>query len=419
MRKIDCLKSVAAGTVALLLCSDVGAFTLEKRIGGVDTKLKIYGFAQLEARGGKGSIDDEQDANVKFTAQRIRLGWNYSADIVRGKVFMDFNQDAQVNSVNGDVGMPKHIKDAFIALRFDKAFVPKLGLLKMPHGMSFTIPGWNLDIVERGLDKKLALERNLGFMISGRDMFLGNNGKVNGFEMGHERAWKGFGYDLMIANQAGRSGAVANVDPGDANSYAARVMFDYTEALHTELSYGISESAGGIAGHITGKSASTVDLDPLSPTYGTITTTLETVPEDTKDYRSLNFGIDSHLDELNLKFEYFDSENIKGVKGWEESTYALTGTYYVTDTLELAGKHIQASAEKAGVDSDLGNSYIGFNYYFSPFDNKMDRESKRNRNAHKIVVNYIVASGDTGAGKWNGLGGYLDDAIVLQGQFKF
>jgi hypothetical protein len=55
--------------------------------------------------------------------------------------------------------------------------------------MGFTIPGWNLDIVERGFDKQLAMERNMGIMLSGRDMFFGNNGKVNGFEMGHERPW--------------------------------------------------------------------------------------------------------------------------------------------------------------------------------------------------------------------------------------
>ncbi|SFV68747.1 hypothetical protein MNB_SM-4-129 [hydrothermal vent metagenome] len=30
----------------------------------------------------------------------------------------------------------------------------------MPNGMSFTMPGWNLDISERGFDKALVLERN-------------------------------------------------------------------------------------------------------------------------------------------------------------------------------------------------------------------------------------------------------------------
>lgn len=406
----NCIKIAAAAAAALVLCTDASAFTLKKKIGDVDTKLKIYGFAQLDARGGDGSFtknSTEQDADVKFSAQRIRLGWNYSAGIVRGKVFMDFNQDAEVNAVNGDVGLPKDIKDAFISLRFDKAFSTKFGLIKMPHGMSFTIPGWNLDIVERGFDKQLVLERNMGIMISGRDMFLGNNGKVNGFEMGHERAWKGFGYDLMIANQAGRSKAVKNVKPGDANSYAARLMFDYTEKLHTELSYAISESAGGILGHI--------DDTQTALTVGS------------EDYKSLNFGIDSHLEETNLKFEYFNSENIKGEKGWDESTMSLTATHYVTDTVELVAKHIMADAERivAGntVKTDLSNTYIGFNYFLAAFDNKMDRNSKRKRNSAKISFNYIVASGDTsdvaGPEKFNGLGGYRDDAWVLQAQYKF
>ncbi len=158
------MKNLPLYLIGLSLLSSVHAFSLEQRLGNVDTKLKVYGFVQVEARGEKGSIDDTQDSNVKFDAQRIRLGFNYSANIVRGKLFIDFNQNSEVNAVNGDVGLPKHIKDAFIALRFNKAFIPKFGLLKMPHGMSFTMPGWNLDIVERGLDKKLALERNSGYI---------------------------------------------------------------------------------------------------------------------------------------------------------------------------------------------------------------------------------------------------------------
>ncbi|MGB5965017.1 MAG: hypothetical protein WBG65_05740, partial [Sulfurimonadaceae bacterium] len=361
--------------------------------GDVDTKLDIYGFAQLEARGGDAFINpDTQDASVKFGAQRIRLGWNYTAGKVRGKVFLDFNQP---HTDSSGVGMPNMIKDAFVSYVQDDALVLKVGLIKMPHGMSFTIPGWNLDIVERGFDKQLAMERNVGIMLSGRDMFLGNNGKVNGFEMGHERPWKGFGYDIMIGNQAGRSGAVTAAKPGDANSYVGRVMFDYTEMLHTELSYAISENAGG-----------------LDKTAGAA---------DQEDYKSLNFGIDSHfLDGANAKFEYFDSENLQGVKGWDESTMAFTGTYAINKYFEPAVKHIQGSAEKGGVSTKLGNTYVGLNLYISPFDDKMDRSSKRKRNAHRMQFDYVIASGDTdGAVQWNGLKGYKADGFLCQYQYKF
>jgi len=412
MKKVTKLGMAAAAATLLCTADASAAYTMQKKIGDVDTKLDIYGFAQLEARGGDGTFEDSKDvvadehAAVKFGAQRIRLGWNYTAGKVRGKVFLDFNQD---HSDKGGVGIPDMVKDAFVSYVHDDYLALKVGLIKMPHGMGFTIPGWNLDIVERGFDKALAMERNVGIMLSGRDMFLGNNGKVNGFEMGHERPWKGFGYDIMIGNQAGRSGAVSNAKAGNANSYVGRIMFDYTEALHTELSYAVSESAGGIKGQV-------INGNPA-------------LTENTENYESLNFGIDSHFaDGANVKFEYFNGHNIQGEKDRDESTYALTGTYAINEYIEPAFKHIQGSAENAaGNKADLGNTYIGVNLYISPFDNKMDRGSKRNRNAHRMQFNYVVASGDTdieanGKSKWlnaGGLKGYVNDAWLFQYQFKF
>ena len=404
MKKINSIKIAVTAAAALLLCTDASAFTMKKKVGDVDTKIKFYGFSQLQAEGGDGTIKDGQGANVKFNAQRIRWGLNYIAGPVRGKLFMDFNELNKPNSNPTDrkdikddgVAMPSFIKDAFAAYKFSDEVQAKLGLIKMPHGMSFTIPGWNLDIVERSFDKKLAMERNTGLMISGRDIGFGNNAKVNGLEMGHERPMKGFGYDLQIANQAGRSAAVTKAKSGDANAYAARLHFDWTEALHTELSYAISESAGGYNADAT---------------------------LDTEDYKSLNFGIHSSFDKTDLKFEYYDSENIKGVAGWDESTLAFTATHYVTDTFELAAKHVMASSEKAGVSADLTNTYIGFNLFLEAFDNKMTRNGKRKRNAHKIVANYVVTGGDDGTtGTWNTgahLGGVLDDKWVIQYQYKY
>jgi len=402
MKKVTKLSMAAAAATLFMAADASAAYTLSKKIGDVDTKLDIYGFAQLEARGGDGSFEDkngvvpDEHADVKFGAQRIRLGWNYTAGKVRGKVFLDFNQK---HTDAGGVGIPDMVKDAFVSYVADDALVLKVGLIKMPHGMSFTIPGWNLDIVERAFDKALAMERNVGIMLSGRDMFFGNNGKVNGFEMGHERPWKGFGYDLMIGNQAGRSGAVINASPGNANSYAARLMFDWTELLHTEVSYAVSENAGGIAGQ---------------PGTG--------LTANTEDYKSLNFGIDSHfLDGANVKFEYFDSKNLQGVDGWDESTMALTGTYAINKYIEPAFKSIQGFATDGVDDTKLNNTYLGVNLYISPFDGKMDRMSRRNRNAHRMQFNYVIASGDTAgsATVWNGLKGYKNDAWLFQYQFKF
>jgi len=379
-------------SLALLSTINLSAFDIKKKSGDVDTKLKIYGFSQLEARSGDGVIQDNQDADVLFSAQRIRLGINYTADKVFGKLFIDFNKPHDDKS---GIGMPDMAKDVFVGYLHSNEFYAKIGIMKMPHGMGFTIPGWNLDVIERGFDKKLALERSMGVMISGRGIG-GSGNKVNGFEMGHERPWHGFGYDIMVANQAGRSGSVTNAKKGNDNSYAVRVMYDNGETLHTELSYGVSAQAGGIKNQeVNG----------------------EALEKGTLAYKSINFGVDSHFGKGNAKFEYFDSQNIKGVNDWDESSYALTGTYYLTDNMEMALKHIQANAEKSNVSTDLGNTYIGLNIYLAPFNNKMNRAEKRKRNAHRIQLNYVVASGDKT--EWNGVGGYRDDAILTQYQYKF
>jgi len=394
---------LAAGTAAVLLMatSAHAGYTMKQKVGDVDTKLTIFGFAQLEAVGGKGMEIKNAGSTAKagtdlgFRAQRIRLGWKYVAGKVRGKVFIDFNQKSQDPSATNGASVPNYIKDAFIAYKFNNAFIPKLGVIKMPNGMGFTMPGWNLDIAERGFDKSLVLERNLGLMISGRGIgFAGN--KVNGFEMGHDRPWKGFGYDVMIANQASRSKAAGSSKMG-GNSYAVRGMFDYTEKIHTEISYAKSENADG----------KTNDL-----TNGV-------------DYSNINVGIDSNLQKLSLKAEYTTAHNILGIQDYDEDTYTATAAYFVMPNLELVAKTIQGSAQKGtnAATTKLGNTYLGFNLFISQPYSDFSRKSKKARNQQKVVFNYILASGsgatEDAANKWTGLGGYRDDAFIVQYQFKF
>ncbi|WP_373003900.1 hypothetical protein [Sulfurimonas sp.] len=408
MKKNTMIKLAAGAAAVLLMTTSAQAgYTMKKKVGDIDTKLTFFGFAQLEMVGGDGmkikeaGAVNKADADVAFRAQRIRLGWKYVSGPVRGKVFLDFNQNSDVNSAGSDAtdgaSMPKVIKDAFVSYVFDPAFVAKLGLIKMPHGMSFTMPGWNLDIAERGLDKSLVLERNTGLMISGRDIGLGNNGKVDGLEMGHERPWKGFGYDIMIANQASRSSAAGSKEFA-GNSYAVRGMFDYTEKLHVEASYALSENADGL---------------DATATSG-------------EDYKSVNIGVDSNLGELSLKAEYTTGDNILGVKDYNEKVWTATAGYFVLPSLELVGKHISAEAEgKTGNThkTELANTYLGFNYFIASPYQDMSRKAKRARNQHKVVFNYIVASGsgatEVAADKWTGLSGYRDDAFIAQYQFKF
>ena len=410
MKKNTMIRLAASVAAILLMSTSAQAgYTMKKKVGDVDTKLTVFGFAQLEAVGGEGMQIKEAgstanaDTNLAFRAQRIRLGWKYVSGKVRGKVFLDFNQDATGASdhTNGDA-IPKLVKDAFISYVADPALVVKVGLIKMPNGMSFTMPGWNLDITERGFDKSLALERNTGIMISGRDMFLGNNGKVNGFEMGHERPWKGFGYDIMIANQASRSKA-AGSQPMGGNSYAIRGMFDYTEKLHFEASYGLSENADGKV---------KVNTDPTQVTNG-------------ESYSNINVGLDSNLGKLSLKAEYYNAHNINGTKDYDEQVGTATVGYFVIPSLELAAKHVQGTATKGtnANSTELGNTYIGFNYFLSSPSQGFSRKAKRGKNQHKVVFNYILASGsgatEVAADKWTGLSGYRADAFIAQYQFKF
>ncbi|SFV52127.1 hypothetical protein MNB_SV-14-215 [hydrothermal vent metagenome] len=394
MKKSNMIKIATGLAFTLLTTTSISAISWKHKNAGSDAKLVMFGFSQINADMGDGAINKDSDSKVKFGADRIRLGWKYFSGNVVGKVFLDFNQATDKKE---DTGFRRVMKDAFVGYNFNNNLQVKAGLIKTPVGMGFTIPGWNLDVIKRGFDKKLAFERGAGLMLSGRDMGFGNNAKVNGLEMGHERPWKGFGYDLMIANQTTRSGAVkeSNHKDSEGNAYMGRVMFDWGQELHTELSYGTSPMAGGT--------------------------------KDSKDYNVLNFGVDSHLGRSNLKFEYYDVKNIQGRDGWDMSTTAVTGTYFITDTVELAVKDIRGSEKLDRQTSDVSNTYLGVNFYLNPANNKMDRSNKRKRNSHKVMINYVVAGGDTKTfnvsqdenfkGKTGSF--YRDDAILAQYQFKF
>jgi len=351
------------------------------------SKHKFFGFSQVGAKWGDGAkLGDEAD--LAFEADRVRLGWKYWSGPLAAKVFLDF-----AKSGDGNIEVPNMIKDAFITYKFDDAAVVKAGVIKTPVGMGFTIPGWNLDVIKRGFDKKLAFERAFGVMLSGRDIGFGNNGKVDGLEMGHERPWKGFGYDLMVTGATGRSGAVKSPDEMSkaGNAYMGRVMFDWGQELHAEASYGETPNADGI-----------------------------TASNGAPDYEVLNLGIDSHFDRANVKAEYYDVSNIRGTAGWDMNTLALSGTYYLTDTLEAAVKYIGGSADKGGLSADAANTYIGLNYFINPKDNKMDRKGRRSRNKHRVQLNYVLASGDTAEFADVNVGSFFaDDAILMQYQFKF
>jgi hypothetical protein len=371
------------------------AITTKKTVGEKEIKVTAYGFMQYEARGGEGLSGDHD--GLRFQAQRVRLGTNFFVGKVFGKLFLDFNQ----SHTNGEAGLPKMIKDGFVGYKFNNSAYVKMGMFKTPVGMSFTIPGWNLDNIERnGMDKGLVLERDFGVMLSGR--LIGGPAdqeiKVNGTEMGHERWGKGFGYDIGIFNPAGRSSSVTwdTEILGDALAYTGRVHYDFGPTLHTEASFGTSEQAGGW-----------ID-DPGTPEV-----------EMSDDYDVFDLGVNAFLldNKLNLKGEFISGENIRGMTGRDQTCLTFTAGYMVKNNVELIVKHYMADATRdddpALEDTDLGNTYLGVNFYLEPLKFK-----PRSLQSHKIVLNYVLTSGDDG-GEWHGLGGYQDEVYMMQYQYKF
>ncbi len=365
--------------VALMAPGTASAkITLKDKVGNKEIKVKMYGFSQFEMRGGDGQ---SAEGGLFFKAQRIRVGFNYFHGPIAGKLFLDFNQ----SHTKDEGGLPKMIKDAFVAYKWSNSAFIRLGMIKTPIGMSFTNPGWNLDIVERNkLDKGLVFERDFGLMLSGRLIGQPEDSKMkcNGLEMGHERRGYGLGYDIGIFNPAGRSAAVTWDKSllGDALAYAGRIHYDHGRPFHLEVAYGVSEQAGGPG---------------------------------TEDYSVWDLGVLTSHPTWEASFEYVNGHNIKGVKDMDQETFSVMFGYMAADNVELMVKHYQASADNpVSGSSDLGNTYVGFNWYLSPL-----RYKARDFQRHKIVFNYIFATGDTDS--WTGKWGYLDDGWVIQWQYKF
>ena len=431
-------------TLALAFLLSPGAVlakvTLKETIDNQDlgitqeTKLQLYGFSQLEMRGGDGWLYGVQDgirspltgndigeqirlrsraddSGIFFNAQRIRVGFNYFTGRLAGKLFLDFNQPHE-RLFGVDAGMPRMIKDAFVAYKFQNAAFIRMGMIKTPLGMDFTTPGWNLDIIQRSLlEKGLVLERQAGVMLSGRLIGFENKMQVNGLEMGNERQGKGFGYDIGVFNPTSRSASVINTDQivGKGLAYVGRAHFDLGKPLHVELAYGVSQEAGGYTPEDNG-----------------------TPEEVTEDYKVLDFGIMTEIidSRLELKLEYINGKDIRGLKGYNQQTVAFTAGFLFAKWGQVVVKTYQAEAElteQPQIDSSkMGNTFLGLNFFFNRVGT-----SHRDLQRNKIVVNYIITNGDEGivdpiegiaprdSGVWYGIGGFADNTFGIQWQYKY
>ena len=316
-----------------------------------DEKHPFFGLVQV-------GLDLNKDNRVDFESDRFRIGWRYSYNNLFAKVSLDFTK----NGI-GDIEVANIIKDLYLSYKINNSFILKSGIFKTPVGMGFSFSGANLDVIKRGFDKKLAFERAMGVMLSGRNI---------GFDKS-----KGFGYDIMITGATGRSGAVISPDNIDRvdNGYMGRLIFDWTKSIHLELAYGLSPNADG-------------NTSINSP-----------------DYRVFNMGLGLDWNKINFKAEYYSVDNIRGVKDWDMNTLAISSTYDINNKSELAIKDIMGRESIAGEKSNAINSYFGLNYYTN--------RKKRDR----IAINYVYSDVDD---KFKGVGElYRDDTILIQYQIKF
>jgi len=373
---------VAAFLAASILPATVNAAVtiVNKDVGGQKLKVKLFGYSQITAESGNGlghSATDEKN-DLRFGADRVRLGYKLSLGKAFSKLQIDFNKtDSSSNPGQAD----EIIKDAVVGYKFDQAASFKIGQFKTPVGMDFNTSGAKLDVTKRGMEKKLVLERSAGAMLSGR--------KIGGI----------FGYDVGIFNPATRSAAVGDPDslksaatehgaPGNDYAYALRGMVDW-QKLHVEVSYGKSGEAAG-SKYATG----TRDAD----------------------YSVWDIGASYKWNDLTLKGEYIAGSDVKGVNGQDETVWYLHAGYRFTPMLEGVVRHYQARYEKGAVTADLGNTYLGLNLFLNQSSIYQAR----------VQLNYVIASGDDGWGansyvKQSGVvtKGYADNVILLQFQVGF
>lgn len=339
--------SACAASALTLLIAGVAPGTVSA------AEWRPLGFAQLTAE----AIDDAD--GVDFGADRVRAGARFSAGDFGGALVLDFNVPNAGDRTPGT--LTNVIKDVFVDWRFRPGWRARVGQFKTPLGMDFNVPGNALDITKRGMERALVFERDPGAMLSARDLVAG------------------LGFDVGVFNPAGRSGATmhTSAQEGEANAYVGRLHWD-VENLHAEAAYGVSEEAGGPG---------------------------------TEDYAALDIGLRYRLEALTLKAEWLEGSDIRGVDGQDERVVYAHADYRLSPVLGLVLRHYDTHSDDAvGVESDLGNTYLGVNLY-----PELDAPLQL-----RVQVNAVIESGD-GAGFGGIADGarFTDDGVLAQLQVGF
>ena len=341
------------------------AVSIEMKGGELEgLKINMFGVAQLEAV----QIDQPGDQdNFAFDADRIRFGFKVKWDEWSGALQFDAKE-----SGGNPATLSKFVRDAFVAYKFDNAFQLKFGQYKTPVGMAANASGSDLPLIKRTMVSRLVLDRDIGVMLSGRKIEMGE---------GH------LGYDLGIFNPADRSKAASidKVQKGQDYAYAARLMYDLGKTFHVEASAAKVENAGGI------------EDDGMDGIVGT------------EDYDVFDVGAIYTQGPLRLRAEYIDGHNVYGERDRDEEAWFLEAGYSFNDIVEGVARYQRAETDIAGVQTDLSRHEVGVNLFLG--------QTKRNG---RVQLNYASVGGDESdyAGVAGG-GNNRYDAILAQVQFAF
>lgn len=332
----------------------------------------FWGFSQLTVE----QFDRDSDRDgVEFDADRVRFG----AKMKWGKWFGNLHFDANdTRCCQGDNdtqqqkrvgGLDTFIRDANAGYKFSNAAKIKVGQFKTPLGMAFNGSGKKLPLPKRTFTDRLAFDRTLGLMLSGR--------KIGGAKD------SGLGYDLFFGNPVGRAGTArqSKDQVGDEHTWVARAMYDMGKNFHVEASYGEVGEAGGPS---------------------------------TEDLETFDVGISGKLSpNLAYRSEFIQADNVRGVDGDEEEAWFVELSYAFNKMLQGVIRYEGADFEDAdAADSDIRAMEVGVNMYLG-----------QNKTNNRVQISYRSVSGDEEDYKGRAAtGGFADhkwDAILGQVQFSY
>ncbi len=304
--------------------------------------------------------DLSDDHGVVFGNQRVRLVTRAKSDRMYGKLQVDF--DKADDGAEDPATMDAVVKDAEAGYVVDERTRISFGLFKTPLGMDFLASGTKLDIIKRGMEKGLVIERAVGVMAS-------------------VELPEGLGVQAGVFNPATRSRAIdgsGDTAPiaGEDYTFVGRGTWD-RGPWHAEIAYGLAQSSAEAEGTAA------------------------------EDYGVFDVGVRYQQGPLTAKAEFITGSGIENLDGRDQSVWYVHGGYMVTGWLEGVARFYSGQYEQGDLEQDASNLFLGANVFLT--------EDRRNG---RLQVNYVISGGD--AADWSGKGlVYADDAVLVHYQVLF